>query len=210
MAGVSIVIGGFPSTFGEQLEDHYEDVQTKLRKLESIRDRLSLIEEGAGLKPAAEASIRGGGSAVFIVHGRDEGARETVARLVEKLGLEAVILHEQANAGLTLIEKFEKHAGTAGFAVVILTPDDEGRLATEGEDDTGWRPRARQNVIFEAGFFFGALDRRRVVLLYTPGVEKPTDVDGIAWIRLDKEGIWQLKIGKELRNAGFEVDLNRL
>ena len=49
-----------------------------------------------------------------------------VARFPETLGLEPIILHEQANAGRAIIEKFEDHADDVAFAVVLLTPDDEG------------------------------------------------------------------------------------
>jgi predicted nucleotide-binding protein len=81
---------------------------------------------------------------VFIVHGHDSLAMNEVARLIERAGLDAVILHEQVNAGRTIIEKFEHHAGVAGFAVVLLTPDDVG-----GPSRDALQPRARQNVIGE-------------------------------------------------------------
>ena len=84
---------------------------------------------------------------VFIVHGRDEGIKNTVARFLEKLGLQPIVLAEQPSQGLTIIEKFEQHAQVA-FAVVLLTPDDTGSL--RDEDNTP-NPRARQNVIFELG-----------------------------------------------------------
>ena len=90
---------------------------------------------------------------VFVIHGRDEGIKSTVARFLEKLGLEAIVLHEQANAGRTVIEKFEDFA-RVGFAVVLLTPDDRGGLQNDGAD---FKPRARQNVIFELGYFIGKL-----------------------------------------------------
>lgn len=69
-------------------------------------------------------------SKVFVVHGRDNELKESVARFVEKLGLNAIILHEQVNGGKTIIEKFED-AANVGFTIVLLTPDDIGGL--EGE-----------------------------------------------------------------------------
>ena len=94
---------------------------------------------------------------VFVVHGRDEGSKETVARFLSKLGLQPVVLHEKANQGRTIIEKFEQYAGV-GFAVVLLTPDDIG---APQDESAGLQPRARQNVIFELGFFLGKLGRHR-------------------------------------------------
>ncbi len=43
-----------------------------------------------------------------------------VARLIERAGLNAIVLHEQPNSGRSLIEKFEAHGGAVGFAVVVL------------------------------------------------------------------------------------------
>jgi predicted nucleotide-binding protein len=95
---------------------------------------------------------------VFVVHGHHDGARETVARFVEKLGFEAIILHEQPNKGRTIITKFREEAKDVGFAVVLMTPDDEGKEKGVGD----FQPRARQNVVFELGFFIGALGPERV------------------------------------------------
>lgn len=141
---------------------------------------------------------------VFIIHGRDNEARETVARFLEKLNLDPVILHEQANEGRAIIEKFEEHA-QAAFAVVLLTPDDAGAL--ENEKDK-LRPRARQNVIFEFGYFIGRLGRKRVCALTRGDLEMPSDYDGVLYVPLDAAGAWRMRLVKELRAAGLNVDAN--
>ena len=140
---------------------------------------------------------------VFVVHGHDEGAREMVARFLERLGLVAVILHEQANQGRTVIEKVEAH-GDVAFAVVILTPDDEGR--TKGAADL--RPRARQNVLLELGYFIGRLGRASVCALKRDDPELPTDFAGVVWTAMD-DGGWRMDLARELKAAGFNVDLNK-
>lgn len=162
-------------------------------------------------RPTSSAtSVRGRKSPdsnkIFIVHGRDDGSRETVARFLERLKLEPVILNEEASRGKTIIEKFEHHADV-GFAVVLLTPDDEGALRGD-EDDRS--PRARQNVIFELGFFIGHLGRERVCAL-TKGsdMEIPSDYAGVVYIPLDDKGAWKIGLVKELKAAGFDVDANR-
>ena len=142
---------------------------------------------------------------VFVVHGHDEGAREAVARFLEKLELEPIMLHEQANRGRTIIEKFEDHAD-AGFALVLLTPDDLGAVAN---DKDNLKPLARQNVILELGFFIGKLGRNRVCVLKKPGVETPSDFDGVVYIKLDERGTWQLELVRELKDAGFDINANR-
>lgn len=170
---------------------------------ERTDDFVSAAPGGAALNPAEERA----GTAVFLVHGSD-GRREEVARFLERMLPEEnkmVILHEQPNRGQTLIEKFETNAADARFAVVLLTGDDEGNRKYETERET----RARQNVVFELGFFFGKLGRDRVVVLYEPGVALPSDVGGLAYVGLG-DAQWKLELAKELRDAGLQIDLNLL
>lgn len=141
---------------------------------------------------------------VFIVHGHDDGARETLARFLEKLGFEAIILHEQANRGGTVIEKIEANRDV-GFAVVLLTPDDEGRRVKEQE----LKPRARQNVLLELGYFIGHLGRDRVCTLMRGSVDIPSDFAGVVWENMDDGGGWRVSLARELKAVGYEVDLNK-
>lgn len=144
---------------------------------------------------------------VFIVHGHDNEAKETVARLVENLGIEATILHEQTNRGKTIPEKFEEHASKAGFAIILLTPDDVGRSKDEKDE---FKPRARQNVVLELGYFWAMLGRDRMCVLYKEGVELPSDIHGILYVLIDDSDGWRLKLGQEMQAAGLPVDLNKL
>jgi predicted nucleotide-binding protein len=172
-------------------------------------------------RPAKSNSSPAGGK-VFVVHGHDGKLKTQVARFLERLELEPIILHEQADRGLTIIEKFEKHSDVS-FAVVLLTPDDVGGLADakgstgsflptllHKDEDTKLKSRARQNVIFEFGFFLGKLGRSNVCGLYCEGVELPSDYSGVLYTKIDAEGAWQYKLVKELKAAGLDVDANRL
>jgi predicted nucleotide-binding protein len=141
---------------------------------------------------------------VFIVHGQDGAARASAARFLEKAGIEAIILHEQANRGDTIIEKLERN-GDVHFAVVLLTGDDEGHRKG---DTAPLRPRARQNVILELGYFVARLGRKNVCVLYEDGVELPSDWNGVVWVALDAHDAWRHKLAKELNAAGFKIDLN--
>lgn len=145
-------------------------------------------------------------SRVFLVHGRDHGTRDTVARFLETLKLKPVNLEEQADKGRTIIAKFEEEAREVKYAVVLLTPDDEGRLGDSGGE---YSPRARQNVIFELGYFAGALGRRNVCALVKGDLEKPSDYDGVVYIPLDDSGGWKIRLVRELKAAGYDVDANR-
>ena len=167
--------------------------------VESILERLSLLE-------GQEQGSTELGERVFIVHGRQTSREEEVARTVHRLtGQEPVILHERPSGLRTVIEKFEEESEDAGFAVVILTGDDEGRLRDAGEP---LRPRARQNVILELGYFIARLGRERVALLYEEGVELPSDIGGVLYTSF-RSDTWRYQLGKELRALGLG-DVNRL
>jgi hypothetical protein len=145
-------------------------------------------------------------SKVFIVHGRDEAAKEKVARFVEKLGLEAIILHEKSSSGRTIIEKIE-HYSNVGFAIVLYTPDDLGNVKDKAEELNG---RARQNVVFEHGFLIGRLGRPNVAALVEAPIELPNDISGVVYINMDEASAWQLQIAKEMKACGYKIDMNDL
>ncbi len=201
-------IGGY-SHFDAKVKDHFEDINYRLRKLESIRERLPLHNEPKYSPPQqiVENKIVTSEEAntVFIVHGREESAKETIARFIEKLTLKTIILHEQANHGFTILEKLECYS-TVAFAIVLLTPDDVGALSTASHTLS---PRARQNVVFELGYFIGKLGRNKVCALYTEQVELPSDFSGMVYIPFDQNGAWKLLLAKEIKAAGLDVDLNK-
>lgn len=146
-------------------------------------------------------------SRVFLVHGKAEKERDSVARFIEKFSLEVIILEEQSNLGRSVLKKFRDYSDV-GFAVVLLTGDDKGGLSTE--DPNSYSFRARQNVILELGFFLAKLGDERVCCISSPGVEIPSEYLGILNITFDSGEIWKTKLAKELKANGFEVDLNRL
>ena len=188
---------------------------TYIQGLESAASLLeSMIEEvkdywndndQAQISSSAQANGRPSSNEVFVIHGRDEGTRELVARFLEKLGLKPVILQEQPNEGRTLIEKFEDHAHVA-FAIALLTPDDAGSLQN-GRNNLN--PRARQNVIFELGFFIGKLGREGVCALTKGDVEIPSDYAGVVYIPLDDSAGWKQRLFQELDAAGYQIDANQ-
>ncbi len=199
--------GGFPD-WRRNLEWDLRYVTSAMNTLESLRERLRFATEPATAhRQATPTTPAQGSESIFVVHGRDQDARNTVARFLERAGdrrYDPVILDEQASRGRTLIEKFEEHASNARYAVVLLTGDDVGGLKGATEQ----RPRARQNVIFELGFFFGVLGRDRVAVLYESDLEIPSDVDGLAYIPF--EGDWQQRLVRELRAAGLDFSMDRV
>lgn len=143
---------------------------------------------------------------VFIVHGRDTLLRTQVENVLRALGLEPIILQEQANIGKTIIEKIEE-CTDVGFGIVLYTPCDEGRLKSE---DGELKPRARQNVVLEHGYLMAKLGRERVCCLVSKNVEFPSDIQGLGYIPANDFDQWKYKIAKELKAAGFDIDMNKL
>lgn len=142
---------------------------------------------------------------VFVVHGHDEGAKQTVARFLEQCGFVAVILHEQADGGRTIIEKIEQYADVV-FAIVLYTPCDIGREKNEKRGT----PRARQNVVFEHGYLIAKLGRERVCALVKQGVQTPGDIAGVVYKPMDSAGAWKTEILREMKSAGVVVDASKL
>jgi hypothetical protein len=155
-------------TLGQRVESIQTGTDRLIAKLQSVLERLELFTVAANVEPVSILNEPEFGSEVFIVHGHDEGAKDAAARFISVLGLTPIILHEQPDGGNTVIEKFERHAGTAGFAIGLLTADDLGRPKAGGDETL--HPRARQNVILEVGYFLGKLGRNRVRILYKRGV----------------------------------------
>ena len=189
--------------FGNRLDEAIEMLKWMIQEVEQSSDpETPVATPGA----RSTANVQTGGTEVFLVHGRDEGAKGAVARFLSKLGVRPVILAELPGEGRTIIEKFEAHADVA-FAVVLLTPDDVGGLQS---DHGGLNARARQNVIFELGFFIGQLGRRSVLALTKGDVEIPSDYAGVEYIPFDASGGWCLPVIRELQAAGLAVDANRV
>lgn len=139
---------------------------------------------------------------VFIVHGHDGEIKEAVARMLEKQGIEPIILNEQANQGKTIIEKFEKYSDT-GAAIALFTNDDVGKEKDAGDVS----PRARQNVVFEAGFFMGKLGRDKVIIIAEKENELPSDLEGVVYTDRDS---WKIDVCRELKTMGYAIDFNKL
>ena len=164
------------------------------------------IPEPDAIAPAPRAP-RSQSRRVFVVHGHNEEFKQTVARTLEQLDLEPIILHEQADRGRTVIEKFEQSADV-DFAVVLMSGDDFGGAKSTNRED--YRPRARQNVLLELGYFVGKLGRDNVCVLAEAGLEMPSDYVGVLFKPYDTGGVWRYQLAEEIKAAGIDVDLNRL
>ena len=194
-------LDGFPVLTDNPLflqghRDIYKDFVTQIVAfLKSYVSRFDVTEENESLsKPDL--------TKVFIVHGHNGEIKEAVARIIEKQGLEAVILSEQANRGKTIIEKFEANSNV-GAAICLFTADDKGRNASTTSD----YDRARQNVVFETGYFIGKLGRKNIIIIAGSTVEMPSDLSGVVYTN---QSDWKTEVLKELKAIGYDIDLNKL
>lgn len=208
-----LYLGGGNEPLSEVRKGYREGMERCALKLQTLKEIFEeRIADSPPPAPAAQSQSRpspkrvsADSGRVFVVHGHDDGAKETVARYLSKLDLTPVVLHEQPNRGRTIIEKFEAHADVA-FAVVLFTPDDVGHPTGKPEEA---KSRARQNVVLELGFFMAALGRDRVCVLYKSGVEVPSDYSGVLYHAMDDGGAWRFLLAKEMQAAGMQVDLNK-
>lgn len=171
------------------------DVPTEL-----VAHKTEAAEPLAHVGPQATPETARAGNRVFVVHGHDEAARREVVSFVQSIGLEAIVLHEQANMGRHLLTKLIEEAALVTFAIVLMTDDDVG--SSKGGS---LRPRARQNVILELGYFLSHLGQRRVCALITPDLETPSDFDGIVYIKMSKDRKWEAELKRELRAAALPL-----
>lgn len=178
-------------------DKHTEDVTREIMK-----EAREVMNEA---KTEQNLSIKVDKNKVFVVHGHDEVVKLSVARFLERLGLEPVILHEQANGGDTIIEKIERNSNV-GFGIVLYTPCDVGKA----KEETEIKMRARQNVVFEHGYLISKLGRSKVAALVKDNIEKPNDISGVVYINYDSGNGWHSDLFRELKNAGYEINANLL
>ena len=169
-----------------------------------LQTYLEELEEKYALSPKNTGNNNIDLTRVFIVHGHNDGIKNKVALLLEKQGIDYCILNEQPNTGKTIIEKLEYYINEQGVgaAICLFTADDTGKANKEEEQ----KPRARQNVVFETGLCIGKLGRERLVIIAENDIELPSDMQGVVYINKN----WEFAMLKELKNMGFDIDMNKL
>lgn len=192
------------------------NVNKALSLIESFLERINIYKR-IGTKYTAQLKEEvAKKKCVFIVHGHNEEMKQSVARVVGQMGLNPIILHEQPNGGKTIIEKFESNADSINFAIILLSGDDLAASVCDlnGVENEELRQRlekrARQNVVFEMGYFVGKLGRNNVFFLLQDGVTKPGDLDGIVYTAYDAAHAWRFELVKELKTCGYDVDANKI
>lgn len=205
----------FPSSYDLEMDVWRSGKQSFVGLLNTIKREIELFSTDIVLANSGDSVNKKvsltNTKKVFVVHGHDDAMKLEVARTIEKLKLEAVILHEQDDEGKTVIEKFETNAIDCGFAVVLLSPDD---IAFQRNKEEEKNYRARQNVILELGYFVGSIGRKNVLPLVKDDpagkLEIPSDYAGVVYTPYDGNGGWKSILFRALKSSGFSVDANDL
>jgi len=198
------------STSDEVFKQRFYSGKRELLNLLNVMLEDLTLDEKIKVNPNSDSATLSQNSNVFIVHGHNEEMKQHVARIITQLGLNPIILHEQASQGKTIIEKFGHYSKDIAFAVCLLSADDIAH--SKDEDSTKSRFRSRQNVIFELGFFIGKISRSNVLAIHelVENFEIPSDYQGVLFIPYDSDGKWKFDLVKELKAAGIEVDANKI
>ena len=150
-----------------------------------------------------------GNRKIFVVYGHDDIARTQLEALLRRWDLEPIILDQIASGGQTIIEKLEEYSKEVGYAIVLATPDDEGKARSEDI----YKSRVRQNVVLELGLFLAKLGREKVAILLKEDTEfeKPSDIHGLIYIPFDKKvDEVALNLIRELSKQGYIIDPSRI
>lgn len=161
------------------------------------------------IRSILEGTIQKNSRKIFVVYGHDEIARTQLEALLRRWDLEPIILDQQASSGQTIIEKLEEYGSDVGYAIVLATPDDEGKA----KDESVYKSRVRQNVVLELGMFLAKLDREHVAILLKEAVdfEKPSDIQGLVYIPFqNKVDEVSISLIRELSKQGYTIDTTRI
>lgn len=194
--------------FFDVVKEQKENLQRQITKLESFCEKCELFKlaDNVVIENVPNEKLVAENENIFIVHGHDGEIKQHVARVLQTLGLKPIILHEQPNEGRTIIEKLEFYGDDASFAIILLTGDD--KFEEQADGNAIEIKRARQNVVFEMGYFMAKLGRNRVFIIYDGQAEKIGDIDGVVYTQKENHS-WIMSLVKELKAAGFDVDANK-
>lgn len=181
-----------------------EIISAKVTQMEGDVEKSPLIPCKSSKPSTSNMSTFSASKDVFIVHGHDSVVLKDVENFVRKIGLNPIILRDMPSTGKTIIEKIEKYTGNVCYAIVLYTPCDEGKA----KEDTDYKFRARQNVVFEHGYLCGKLTRSHVCALVKGDVEVPGDLSGVVYVTITEK--WEFDVAKEMKAVGIDININNL
>ena len=154
---------------------------------------------------------------VFVVHGRNQKARDALFTYLRVIGLHPLEWNEAVQAtgkpNPYIGEILDTAFSQAGAVVVLMTPDDEARLREQFRSpndpphETELTGQARPNVLFEAGMAMGR-NPYRTILIELGSLRPFTDVAGLHLIRMDNSSQRRQELAQRLESVGCPVNLD--
>ncbi len=201
----------------QQISSGNEEVGLDERRLANFATASS--EESASTSQPISDNEKESPRSAFVVHGHDENMLNSVCSFLSDVGVDPVVLRNEASEHTTLIQKFMDHGKKAKFAIILISADDIGAGLFQYDDpnvsDRALQFRARQNVILELGFFYGMLSFQHVFVLEKnpqrnfPNFERPSDLDGMLFHSFDEGAIWRECLTEKLVKRGFKLQNTR-
>src|SRR6187399_557767 len=106
------------------------------------------------------------------------------------------------NPGVSTLDRLVELTREVDFAAFVFAQDDWTTKGASPDADAG-QASPRDNVVFEAGLFGGALGIRRTFILHANGAKLPTDLLGLTSIRYDADTTPAVvrQVNQQLRQA---------
>ena len=156
---------------------------------------------GTCLRAASRSHFRLPGQKVFIIHGRDKSSLEVLTKILNERDVKVQTLGAVPRVGFELLEELEDQIEDTDAVLVLMTPDDEGRLK---DNVAQLESRARENVIFEAGMACALYRRTKRICFFVVGnTNIPSDIKGLLWESFDPGNPDVGRLEAILKNWGF-------
>jgi predicted nucleotide-binding protein len=148
-------------------------VQSELSALQSDLSYIFEVRSNSQIGEVVEEKPR----RIFISHGTSTEWYKVQAYIERDIQIPTLELAQEANFGRTILQKLSEESNKCSYAVIIMTGDDE---SSDG------KPKARENVMHEIGFFQGKFGLQNVCLLYEEGTTIPSNIHGLVYIPFPK------------------------
>jgi hypothetical protein len=176
-------------------EDEIRRVRMRVATLRQIRGRVAQLAMAVAtgdpgpLEPARS---------VLVLHRNDAISTGMICEWLQSIGLRAQVLRQAGRSA----DGQSQPALSAGFALVLVSAEEEGRRLGSGDD---LQHRAHQDVLVQLGLLAGRLGAGRVCVLYRMPLTVAGQDSGLTWVPLDVAGAWKKRLLPLFSAAGLQL-----
>jgi len=179
----------------DRQEDYVSDLNLYGEAIKKILQKYEILGVPAAPRTTAKESLMPiPQPKAFIAHGGDSPALRKLKTFLDALGVQPLVVEEQASLDKTLDDKVNHYLGQADFVIILATGDDEieGKL------------HPRQNVIHEIGLA-QKTHPERIIYLLEERAQFPSNISPKVWERFKQRNMIKafLCILRELRAYGI-------